>query len=75
MKPGEERAYFTLHFQFIIYHWEKSEQELDPGIKTETMEEHCLLAYFSGLLSYVSYIAQIHLPRYGTVHSGLIPPT
>lgn len=20
MKPGEEMAYFTLHFQFIIYH-------------------------------------------------------
>lgn len=38
------------------------------------MAEHCFLACL-GLLSYLSYIAQIHLPKNGTAHSGLDLPT
>ena len=45
-----------------------SRQELE----TETMAEHCSLACL-GLLSYRSYIAQIHLAKGGVAHSG--PPT
>lgn len=39
--------------------------------EAETMEEHCLPVFFIGL----SQIAQAHLPKDGTTHSGLCPPT
>jgi hypothetical protein len=46
---------FDLYFQFIIYHWKKSAQELkqgwnlEAGVDAEAMEGCCLLDYSSWL--------------------------
>lgn len=45
------------------------------SLKQKPMEECCFQngGTFS-LLGYLSYIAQAHLPRDGTAHSGLLAP-
>ena len=45
------------------------------GTEAETMEVAAYWLAPHGLLSLLSYITQDHLPRDGTAHSGLSPPT
>lgn len=41
------------------------------GIEVEPMGNSAYWFSLPGLLSYLSYVAQAHLPRNGTAHSGL----
>jgi hypothetical protein len=51
----EGQGLYGLHFQFTIYHWKKSGQELEQGwnleagADAEAMEEGCSLACFPWL--------------------------
>lgn len=64
-----------------------SSRNMNVGADTETMEEHCLLAFFpwldqptnmsrDGTMACFPWLAQPNtLPRDGTIHSRLGPPT
>lgn len=52
------------------------DRNTSEALAVETIESRCLLACSLRLmLSYLPYTAQVHLPRKGTTHSGLGPPT
>lgn len=54
----------------------RQDRNPEAGTKAEAVEGYCLLAGFSCLLSsLLSYITQDHMPRGGTVHGDMGPPT
>lgn len=70
---GEERAYFSLYFQVITHHWQKSVQGLKQ--KSLRMLLSCSLSGSVPALGSTDFLiwAQGHLPRGGTDHSKWIP--
>lgn len=65
--------WLTFHVISIIKR--SQDRNLESGTKAETIEKHCYWLEPRGLLSILSYKTQGHLPRDGTTHSGLDPPT
>lgn len=59
-----------------IDHGGKPRQELKQGriAGTQTMKEHCLLAYISWLVQLTFYTTQDHMPRMAPPYSWLCPP-
>lgn len=47
----------------------------EAGTEAEATVESCLLSCSWDLLSLLSYKTQEHMPRSGTAHIGLSPPT
>jgi hypothetical protein len=74
---GEERVYFNL--QIRAYHKGKAEQELKAGAWRQKLKQNHRGTLFTGLFSVacslLSCNTQDHLPKVGTPHSGLSPPT
>lgn len=51
----------------------KGDWNLETGTEVNSMKERSLLAWFP--LAYpITYTAQVHLPRNGTIHNGLDLP-
>lgn len=67
---GKERVFFNLR---AAVHLQRSpKHRLKAGTEAEAME---VSLPSPGCLTYLSYIAQRHLPEDGTTHSGLDSPT
>ena len=69
---GEGKAYVP--YNLTVYFQGNSRQKLKTRFEAETMQEQ-LLACCPGLLSYLSYIAQVHLLGVSTAHGELGLPT
>jgi hypothetical protein len=52
-----------------------SRQGLEAEPEVEAMEKPCSLACSLWVTQFVFYTTQVHLPKVGTTHSGLGPPT
>jgi hypothetical protein len=76
---GTKGLFFIL--QFIAAHgktvWPGTQSmNLEAKTGAETIEECCLLGCSHGLLNLFFFpTTQAHMPRGGTTHSGLDPPT